>query len=152
VHAHERGVVHCDLKPANILLDGRGTIRVTDFGLARSVGGASHRAGEAGIEGTAPFMAPEQALRSWGSVDVRTDVFGIGAVLYAILTGRPPFVGRGLAEILADVASSARVFPPERLRPDLSAPLAGLCRKCLAKPPGARYQSVRELRSALAGL
>src|SRR5262249_21151612 len=71
LHAHERGVVHCDLKPANLLLDERGQIRVTDFGLARSRAGETPFAAE--VEGTAPYMAPEQASRAWGPIDHRTD-------------------------------------------------------------------------------
>jgi eukaryotic-like serine/threonine-protein kinase len=147
-HAHERGIVHCDLKPANILLDDRGRIRVTDFGLARSLAGET--SGMAEIEGTAPFMAPEQASRSWGPVDHRTDVYGIGAVLFALLTGRPPFVGGRLPDILADVIASTPVVSPARLRPGLSEPLSDLCRRCLSKEPEARYQTAREVRSALA--
>jgi len=112
-HAHERGIVHCDLKPANILLDDRGRIRVTDFGLARSLAGETP--GTAEVEGTAPFMAPEQASRSWGPIDHRTDVYGIGAVLFALLTGRPPFVGGRLPDILADVIAATPVVSPTHL-------------------------------------
>ena len=106
-HAHERGVVHCDLKPANLLLDEDGRIRVTDFGLARSLAGETPWAAE--VEGTAPFMAPEQASPIWGPIDHRTDVYGIGAVLFTLLTGRPPFVGRRLPDVLAQVVSATPV-------------------------------------------
>lgn len=146
-HSHERGVVHCDLKPANVLLDGRGMIRVADFGLARPL--ADEWLPMAGIEGTAPFMAPEQACRSWGPIDQRTDVYGIGAILYALLAGRPPFVGDALPDILASVIAPTAVIPPSRFRPGLSAPLDDLCRKCLSKPPEARYRDAREVRAAL---
>jgi eukaryotic-like serine/threonine-protein kinase len=147
-HAHERGIVHCDLKPANILLDDCGRIRVTDFGLARSLAGDTPWTAE--VEGTAPFMAPEQASRSWGPIDRRTDVYGIGAVLFALLTGRAPFVGGRLPDILAEVIALTPVISPVCLRPGLSEPLSDLCRKCLSKAPDARYQTVREVRSALA--
>jgi tRNA A-37 threonylcarbamoyl transferase component Bud32 len=147
-HAHGRGIVHCDLKPANILLDQSGRIRVADFGLARSLVGDTPWTAE--VEGTAPFMAPEQASRCWGPIDRRTDVYGVGAVLFALLTGRAPHVGRRLPDILADVVASTPVISPARLRPGLSGPLVDLCRTCLSKRPEARYQTVREVRSALA--
>jgi serine/threonine protein kinase len=101
------------------------------------------------VEGTAPFMAPEQASRSWGPIDQRTDVYGIGAVLFALLTGRAPHVGRRVPDVLADVVASTPVISPARLRPGLSGPLVDLCRKCLSKRPEARYQTVTEIRSAL---
>ena len=87
-HAHGRGIIHCDLKPANLVLDGDGSIRVTDFGLARSL--TEQMPWTAEIEGTAPFMAPEQASPSYGEIDARTDIYGIGAILFVLLTGRPP--------------------------------------------------------------
>ncbi len=148
-HAHDRGVVHCDLKPANVLLDPSGTVRVTDFGLARSL--AEGTPGAAEVEGTAPFMAPEQVSRSWGPIGPRTDVYGLGAVLFALLTGRPPRTGRSLPEILAAVVAATPVPSPARLRPGLSGPLVALCLRCLAKPPEARYASAVEARAALVG-
>jgi tRNA A-37 threonylcarbamoyl transferase component Bud32 len=148
-HAHARGIIHCDLKPANILLDDRGSIRVTDFGLARSL--TEQTPWTAEIEGTAPFMAPEQASRCWGPIDTRTDIYGVGAVLYTLLTGRPPWVGRRLPDILADVVSAATVVPATSLRPDLPGPIVEICRKCLSKPPEDRYRTVQDLRAALIG-
>jgi serine/threonine protein kinase len=148
-HAHAMGIIHCDLKPANILLDDRGSIRVTDFGLARSL--TEHTPWTAEIEGTAPFMAPEQASRCWGPIDTRTDIYGVGAVLYALLTDRPPWVGRRLPDILADVISAAPVLPATSLRPDLPEPIVEICRKCLSKPPEDRYLTVQDLRAALIG-
>ena len=149
-HAHARGIIHCDLKPANLLLDGDGNLRVTDFGLARSL--TEHTPWTAEIEGTAPFMAPEQASRSWGPIDIRTDVYGIGAVLYTLLTGRPPWVGRRLPDILADVISAAPVIPLNSLRADLPGPVSDLCRKCLCKSPEDRYTTVHEVRTSLEGI
>jgi tRNA A-37 threonylcarbamoyl transferase component Bud32 len=149
-HAHARGIIHCDLKPANLLLDRNGSIRVTDFGLARTL--SEHTPWTAELEGTAPFMAPEQASRCWGPIDVRTDVYGIGAVLYALLTGRPPWVGRRLPDILAQVISAAPAVPPSSLRPDLPEPVSDLCRKCLAKAPAQRYRTLEEVRLDLTGL
>jgi eukaryotic-like serine/threonine-protein kinase len=146
-HAHERGIVHCDLKPANLLLDEGGRVRVTDFGLARSLAEGTPWAAE--VEGTAPFMAPEQASRCWGPIDRRTDVYGLGAVLFALLTGRPPVAGRRLPDVLAEVISATPVIAPSRLRPGLSETVDALCRKCLAKRPEERFQTVHEVRAAL---
>jgi hypothetical protein len=146
-YAHGRAIVHCDLKPANVLLDDRGSVRVTDFGFARSLTEHTPWTGE--VEGTVPFMAPEQASRSWGKISARTDVYGVGAVLYALLTGRPPWNGPQLADILADVISTRPIIPPNDLRPDVPKPLNDLCERCLAKAPADRYRTVGDLRLAL---
>jgi RNA polymerase sigma factor (sigma-70 family) len=149
-HAHTKGIIHCDLKPANLLLDGAGRIRVTDFGLARSL--TEHTPWVAEVEGTAPFMAPEQACRHWGPIGVPTDVYGLGAILYSLLTGRPPWIGRRLPDILADVTSAAPVIAPARIRPDLPKPVSDLCRKCLSKAPEDRFATIQDVRSVLADL
>jgi len=149
-HAHERGIVHCDLKPANLLLDENGRIRITDFGLARSL--TEETPWTAEVEGTAPFMAPEQASRAWGPIDQRTDVYGLGAVLFTLLTGRPPFLGRRLPDILADVIAASPVISPASLRPDLPQPLSDVCRKCLAKSPAERFPTIQDVRTALVTL
>jgi eukaryotic-like serine/threonine-protein kinase len=149
-HAHARGIIHCDLKPANLVLDKDGSIRVTDFGLARSLTEQMHWTAE--VEGTAPFMAPEQASRLWGQIDTRTDIYGIGAVLYTLLTGGPPWLGRRLPDILADVISAVPVIAPNSFRPDLPEPVSDLCGKCLSKAQADRYQTVHDVRSALTKL
>jgi tRNA A-37 threonylcarbamoyl transferase component Bud32 len=146
-HAHSKGIIHCDLKPANLLLASDGGLRVTDFGLARSLTGPTPWTTE--VEGTAPYMAPEQASRYWGQVDVRTDVYGVGAVLFALLTGRPPWIGRRLPDILADVISATPVIPPTDLRPELPEAISDVCRKCLSKTPEGRYRTVQQVRWAL---
>lgn len=146
-HAHSRGIIHCDLKPANLLRDEDGSLRVTDFGLSRSIGEPTPWTAE--IEGTAPFMAPEQVSPCWGPIDARTDVYGLGAVFFTLLTGRPPWVGRRLPDILADVISARPVIAPSHVRPELPEPISDLCRKCLAKSPEDRYATVEEVRSAL---
>jgi eukaryotic-like serine/threonine-protein kinase len=148
-YAHVQSIIHCDLKPANLLLDQDGSIRVTDFGLARSL--TEHTPYAADIEGTAPFMPPEQASRSWGKIGVRADVYGIGAVLYTLLTGRPPWIGRSVTDVLANVRSAASVIPPMELRPELPEPLSEVCRKCLSKAQQDRWPTAHDVRVALAG-
>ncbi len=146
-HAHRSQLIHCDLKPANLLLDEAGRVRLTDFGLARSLVGLTPWAAQ--IEGTGPFMAPEQVSRAWGDIDVRTDVYGVGAVLFTLLTGRPPWIGARLPEILADVTSPVPVIDPRRFKAGIPETLSTLCRKCLSKAPRERFESVQNLRSAL---
>jgi tRNA A-37 threonylcarbamoyl transferase component Bud32/DNA-directed RNA polymerase specialized sigma24 family protein len=146
-HAHSKGIIHCDLKPGNLLLGAGGHIVVTDFGLARSL--TEQTPWTAEVEGTAPFMAPEQASRAWGPIGEHTDVYGLGAVLFTLLTGRPPWIGRRVPDILADVVSAQPVAAPTSIRPELPKPVSDICRKCLAKPPDDRYATVRELRLAL---
>ena len=97
-------------------------------------------------------MAPEQVSRAWGNIDTRTDVYGIGAVLFALLTGRPPWPGRRLEDILADVTSSTPVIDVNQVCPEVPECLSDLCRKCLSKSPEDRYRSVQEVRSTLTGL
>jgi tRNA A-37 threonylcarbamoyl transferase component Bud32 len=145
--AHELGIIHCDLKPGNILLDVDRQVHVTDFGLSRSL--ADDLRTNDRIEGTAPFMAPEQVSSHWGPIDARTDVFGLGAVLYALLTGVPPSQGRTLADVLSSVVSARPIAPPELLREDVPAALGRVCLRSLAKPPKERFQSVEEFSEEL---
>lgn len=149
-HAHERGVIHCDLKPGNLLLDREGRIRVTDFGLARMVVDDTRM--DDCIEGTVPFMAPEQVSRHWGPIGPATDVYGMGAVLYTLLTGRPPFDGFTLADILAQVISAAPVVGVQNLRAELSSELDTICMRCLKKSPTDRFRTAGELNEALTAL
>ena len=145
--AHAQGIIHCDLKPGNLLLDGRGHVHITDFGLSRSLSDES-RIGDR-IEGTAPFMAPEQIAGHWGAIDVRTDVYGLGAVLYTLLTGRPPCEGRTPADVLANVVSGSPITAPAVLRPTLPPALNDLCLRCLAKSPADRFSNLAELAASL---
>jgi eukaryotic-like serine/threonine-protein kinase len=153
-HAHERGIIHCDLKPANLLLNKGGQVRVTDFGLARSLGEDARPVDR--IEGTCAFLAPEQVCGWWGPMSPRTDVYGIGAVLFNLLTGQPPYRGSTLADVLAQVVSGVPARAPNELRaelPELRAELPAsvkdVCMRCLAKPPAARYETMRQLGTAL---
>jgi eukaryotic-like serine/threonine-protein kinase len=146
-HAHDRGIIHCDLKPANLLLDEHGGVRVTDFGLARSRDTDAQSIDR--IEGTCGSMAPEQVSGWWGAIDPRTDVYGLGAVLFHLLTGRPPFQGASLADTLAQVVSGTPAPAPDRLRADLSPSVKEVCLRCLSKSPETRYETMRQLGEAL---
>jgi WD40 repeat protein len=152
--AHQRGVLHRDLKPSNILLDAGGQPYLADFGLALDLAGIAPsvtRTGE--LVGTFAYMAPEQAEGRRGGTTVATDVHGLGAVLYACLTGGPPFPGTA-AEAL-DAARNRPPAPPAGLNPVVPADLAAICLKCLEKAPADRYPSAAavadDLRRFLAG-
>ena len=146
-HAHQRGIMHCDLKPGNLLLDGNRSVRVTDFGLARSL--CEEARPNDRIEGTASFMAPEQVSGWWGPMTVRTDIYGIGAVFYALLTGVPPYQGATMADVLARVVSGINVIPPIEIRPNVTTSINDVCLRCLAKSSDDRYESMDQLLAAL---
>lgn len=145
--AHERGAVHCDLKPANLLLDGDGRLFVSDFGLARILNEADGARLE--IAGTPGFMAPEQIDRAWGEIGPWTDVYGLGATLYALLTGRPPYCGQVREDVLAQVVSSAVPPSVSSLRSDVAFPIDQLCATCLRTLPQERPQSTMYVAAAL---
>jgi eukaryotic-like serine/threonine-protein kinase len=147
--AHEHGVIHCDLKPSNLLLDDQGGVRVTDFGLAVRLS-ESPPASDF-LAGTPAFMAPEQIDPCWGAVSPRTDVWGLGSVLYFLLGGRPPHVGPDVPTTLAQVVSKAPVRLPEERLGHLP-PVLAILRCCLEKRSGDRFQSAGELALALADL
>ena len=149
-HAHRHGILHRDLKPANILVDEAGEAFLTDFGLARRLDrdtGAGATASGVVI-GTPGFMAPEQARGKAADLTTATDIYGLGAVLYASLTGRAPHAGTGLAEVLDQVRGAAPE-PPSRLNPRVPRALEVVCLKCLDKDPHRRYGSARELADDL---
>lgn len=143
--AHEHGVIHCDLKPANLLLDGN-AIRVTDFGLAMNMDQLETHSGTIG--GTPGFMAPEQVDRCWGPVTVRTDVWGLGSVLYFLLSGTTPHRGRNIADILSNVVSGRPVAWPRDLKA-LRKDVADVCRRCLSKKPDERFESAAAVAMSL---
>ena len=145
-YAHSEGVIHCDLKPANLLLSAEGHIVVTDFGFAQTRETLGRRPV---IAGTPAFMAPEQVDAAWGSVGPPTDAYGLGAVLYFLLTGSAPIRGNSFRNLLDEVASSNEIQPVNDLRCDVPARLAEVCRRCLRKSPGERFQNMAELVNVL---
>jgi hypothetical protein len=145
-YAHQHGILHRDLKPDNILLD-NGRPLVTDFGLARRLDETGSLVAS-GIEGTAAYMAPEQATGAKGAVTRAADVYSLGAILYELLTGQPPFRGKNDVETLLLVLKQEPIAP-RRLEPRLSRDLETICLKCLNKEPGGRYRSAEALAEDL---
>lgn len=145
--AHSHNIVHCDIKPANVILDRKGMIHVTDFGFAQSI--ATNAFPRLSVAGTAPFMAPEQVSPAWGAISPRTDVYGLGALLHTLLVQEPPVSGRNVADILAKIVSATSIPNPGILNPEIPVSLIQICMRCLAKSPDDRFQSVSELNVAL---
>jgi eukaryotic-like serine/threonine-protein kinase len=147
--AHVAGIVHRDLKPQNILFDRDGVPKVTDFGLAKRLDVEDGPTVTADIMGTPAYMAPEQALGKNHQVGPRADVYALGAILYAMLTGRPPLQGSTWRETLLMVPDQEPVSP-SRLQPKVPRDLETICLKCLAKEPQRRYGSAEGLADDLA--
>ena len=146
--ANNAGVIHCDLKPGNLVLDEHDNVKVTDFGLARSANETSGTVDR--IAGTAAYMAPEQISGWWGDVGPETDVYALGAVLYCLLTGQPPYVGDTVTDVLSCVVSGRQPAPPHQLRPAVCSTLSSVVCKALAKEPGKRFHAASEMAKALA--
>ncbi len=146
--AHRAGIVHRDLKPSNVLLGTDGTPKISDFGLAKLLGEDSARTVTGEVLGTPGYMAPEQAEGRGREVGPAADIYATGAILYQMLTGRPPFLGASAMETLRLVVS-ADVVPPRRQRPGVPRDLETIALKCLEKEPGRRYPDAEALADDL---
>jgi len=146
--AHQAGVIHRDLKPANVLLAVDGTPKITDFGLAKKLDDAAGPTASNAIMGTPSYMAPEQAGGGSKEVGPAADVYALGAILYELLTGRPPFKAATPLDTVLQVVSDEPV-PPRQLQPKTPRDLETICLKCLQKAPGKRYATAADLAEDL---
>src|SRR5204863_1066520 len=143
-YAHEHGILHRDIKPGNILLDKNGEPHLTDFGLARLVEAESTVTRTLDVLGTPSYMAPEQAAGETTKLSKATDVYGLGAVLYQLLTGQPPFAGGTTYETIR-LLRDTEARPPRVVNPKIDRDLSTICLKCLEKDPKRRYSSALAL-------
>jgi tRNA A-37 threonylcarbamoyl transferase component Bud32 len=146
--AHQRGTLHRDLKPQNVLIDAADQPRITDFGLAKNMKDDSQLTQSGMVMGSPSYMPPEQAAGRYGDIGPASDVYSLGAMLYELLTGRPPFRA---ATALATLCQVMEVEPaaPRKLKADVPLDLETICLKCLDKSPSARYPTARVLAEEL---
>src|SRR5690606_9475792 len=151
--AHSHGIVHCDLKPANVMVGAFGAVQVLDWGFARSVGrdGGPSAAPAPPVAGTPAYMAPEQTRADDAAIDARADVFGLGAILCEILTGQPPYVGEHRLDILLRASQGLLDDARARLRTCEGDPtLAALAERCLSPRPQDRPADAGVVAEAVA--
>lgn len=147
-YLHSNGILHRDLKPSNVLIDDSGRIKLIDFGIAKKLTPEDATSNTALPLGTPNFMAPEQTGMVVDKVGVHTDIYGLGALFYALLLGRPPFVGEHLLQICQQVAGDDPIAP-RQLRPSISRECENVILKCLEKEKRYRYQNVEALSEDL---
>jgi eukaryotic-like serine/threonine-protein kinase len=146
-YAHQHGVVHRDIKPDNILIDGKGTARLTDLGLAKQAGAGTRLTQTGVMMGTPDYMSPEQA-RGEGETDIRTDIYSLGATLYHLVTGRPPFEGSSAAVVMTRHLTEPAPWPGD-VNPEITANCCRLIQKMMAKRPDDRYATPAALLADL---
>jgi serine/threonine protein kinase/WD40 repeat protein len=147
-YAHQQGIIHRDLKPANILLTRDGQIRVTDFGLAKLQDAEHGQTVTGDVVGTPGYMSPEQAAGQRASVGTASDIYSLGAILYSLLTGRPPFQAATMVDTLLQVINDSPISP-RQVNPAIDRDLETICLKCLEKTASRRYPTAQDLSDEL---
>jgi serine/threonine protein kinase/uncharacterized membrane protein YgcG len=148
-YAHDQGILHRDLKPSNVLIDSRGVLKIADFGLAKRMNaGDSQLTQDDSVLGTPSYMPPEQASTDYGTVGPWSDVYSLGAILYELLSGRPPFRANSPLETVRLLLNTEPV-PLRQLAPSVPRDLETICHRCLDRVPQRRYTSAKELAEEL---
>jgi serine/threonine protein kinase len=147
-YAHQRGVIHRDLKPGNVLLDRDGQPRITDFGLAKRLEAGPDLTASGQILGTPSYMPPEQASGGSQPIGPAADIYALGAILYCLLTGRPPFQAASGMEVVRQVLEQEPIAP-RQLDRSIPLDLETICLKCLHKEPSRRYATAQRLAEEL---